>query len=188
MKITKKYMENKMNNLSTHQLVYAPHNALDRPVSAFPEDNVDYRHEVREHMIDIMNTHRGIGLAANQINLNGAVLITHVNQEVVAMFNPHIHAVGENRVLIAEGCLSDPGMFLKVQRPDSVSVSWEDEHSVRTETTLHGMDCRCLLHEFDHLQGVMFTDRVGITKLKMARKKQQRRFESATAKLVKAHN
>jgi peptide deformylase len=179
----KKYLDRMMNDLTTNQLVYAPHNALDSPVAEFPQDNVAYRRAVSDHMIDLMTVHKGMGLAANQIDLDAAVMVTHIQGEIVTMFNPRVHAVGEDKVLMSEGCLSDPGMFLKVLRPDSVSVSWEDERGDRGQAKLFGMDARCMLHEFDHLQGVMFTDRVGSTKLKMARKKQARRFHSAAARL-----
>lgn len=171
-------------DMSAHQLVYVPHQALETQVPPFPEGNVEYRRAVAQHMASIMEKHRGIGLAANQINLNAAVHVQMVQRDLVAMFNPQIHEVSEDTVLMSEGCLSDPGLYLKVKRPDMVKASWENELGERTAATLFGMDARVFLHEFDHLQGILFTDRVGDVKLKMARKKQAQRLEAAAQRIM----
>lgn len=170
--------ETKEEDFSEHNLVYVPHESLSRQVPAFPEGNAEYRHALGDHMINLMLQYRGVGLAANQINLNASVFVQKLQGEAIAMFNPEIIAVSGDKVLMTEGCLSDPGMYLKVKRPDMIEAAWEDENGNVQQTKLYGMDCRVFLHEFDHLQGVMFTDRVGSTKLKMARKKQQRTLQN----------
>lgn len=171
-------------NLSEHQLIYVPHNALETKVQPFPLDNEQYRRAVSEHMQNLMQQHRGLGLAANQINLNAAVHVQMIQKDMVTMFNPQVHDISDDKVLMSEGCLSDPGMYLKIKRPDMVKVSWEDESGHRSQATLFGMDARVFLHEFDHLQGILFTDRVGNTKLKMARKKQSQRMERAAQRIM----
>lgn len=171
-------------DMSVHQLVYVPHSALEQQVPAFPDGNIDYRKAVARHMQELMIVHDGIGLAANQINLNAAVHLQKVQSDIVAMFNPQVHEISEDKVLMTEGCLSDPGLYLKVKRPDMVLVSWEDVTGERTQATLYGMDCRVFLHEFDHLQGVLFSDRVGGVKLKMARKKQALRMHRAAERIM----
>jgi peptide deformylase len=178
-------MSNKQEyDMSAHKLIYVPHPSLEIQVPPFPEDNVAYRWAVSNHMKALMQKHRGIGLAANQINLNAAVHVQMVQTEMVAMFNPQIHEVSEDEVLMSEGCLSEPGLYLKIKRPDMIKASWEDETGVRTAATLFGMDARVFLHEFDHLQGIMFTDRVGPVKLKMARKKQAKAMEVAMQRIM----
>ena len=171
-------------DLSVHRLVFAPHAALEKAVNPFPEGMPDYRRAITQHMTDLMVTHRGIGLAANQINLNAAVHVQMVQRDIVAMFNPQIHEVSNDLVLMSEGCLSEPGLYLKISRPDMVLASWEDESGARTSATLFGMDARVFFHEFDHLQGVMFTDRVGKVKLQMARKKQNQRIDGAAQRIM----
>jgi peptide deformylase len=180
--------ETAQEDLRAHQLVFAPHTALSTAVPAFPEGNAEFRHAMAQHMKDLMVTHRGIGLAANQINLNAAVHVQMVQRDIVAMFNPQIHEVSPDMVLMSEGCLSEPGLYLKVSRPDMVLASWEDESGARTSATLFGMDARVFLHEFDHLQGVMFTDRVGKVKLQMARKKQGHRIDAAAQRIMARMN
>lgn len=173
-----------VNDMSAFQLVYYPHEALDTQVVAFPDGDMPYRNAVSAHMRDLCEHHKGLGLAANQINLNASVFVTHVQGEMVVCFNPQIHEVSDDKVLMSEGCLSEPGLYLKVKRPDMIRASWEDERGERTQATLFGMDCRVFLHEFDHLQGVMFTDRVGKTKLQMARKKQNAYMERAAQRIM----
>lgn len=165
------------NDLKVHQLIYVPHPSLEMQVPEFPSGQAQFRREIGQHMTELMHTHRGVGLAANQINFNAAVFVQKMQGEVVTLFNPQIHEVSEDKVLMTEGCLSDPGMYLKISRPDMIKVSWENAEGDREKTTLFGLDCRVFLHEYDHLQGVLFTDRVKLPKLKMARKKQEKRME-----------
>jgi peptide deformylase len=100
------------------------------------------------------------------------------------MFNPEIMEISKDSVLMSEGCLSDPGLYLKISRPDMIMASWEDELGERSQATLYGMDCRVFLHEMDHLQGIMFSDRVGATKLKMARTKQAKLMNRAAERII----
>jgi peptide deformylase len=171
-------------DMTAYQLVYAPHQMLETQVQPFIFDKPEYRQAVSYHMQNLCRNHKGLGLAANQINLNAAVFVVHVQKDLVTMFNPQIHGVSDDKVLMSEGCLSDPGMYLKVKRPDMVTASWEDETGKRSQATLFGMDCRVFLHEYDHLQGIMFTDRVGNIKLKMARKKQGAALNRAAQRIM----
>lgn len=171
-------------DLSVHKLIYAPHDALTTKVADFPADNTEYRNTIAKHMKSIMETHRGVGLAANQINLDAAVQVQMIQRDIVAMFNPQIHEVSQDKVLMSEGCLSVPGLYLKIKRPDVIRASWEDAAGDRITETLHGMDCRVFLHEYDHLQGIMFTDRIGKLKLEMARKKQSGLLSRAAERIM----
>jgi peptide deformylase len=137
-------------------------------------------------MKQLMEQYRGIGLAANQINLNAAVHVQMIQQDIVAMFNPQVMEISEDQVLMSEGCLSDPGLYLKVKRPDMVKVRWEDEAGELDEAVLFGMDARVFLHEYDHLQGILFTDRVGNVKLKAARKKQAKLMNRAADRIIES--
>lgn len=180
-------MSNEDFNTDDLQLIYAPHKSLGKKAAPALQNNISFRKAISYHMETLMQRHRGAGLAANQITLDAAVHVQMLQKEMVTMFNPQIHEISEHTVLMSEGCLSDPGMELKIKRPDMIKVSWEDVNDKRTSATLYGMDCRVFLHEFDHLQGVLFTDRVGKTKLAMARKKQEARFARAGARLIAAN-
>lgn len=171
-------------NLDLHQLVYVPHVALETPTSSFDSVEPEYRMMISQHMKKIMEQHRGIGLSANQINLDVAVLVQMIDQDAIAMFNPEILEISDYKVLMTEGCLSDPGLYLKISRPTQVKVRWEDESGELDEAVLNGLNARVFLHEYDHLQGILFTDRVGRVKLDNARKKQIKLINRATKHII----
>jgi peptide deformylase len=173
-------------DISLHKLIYAPHYALDNSVRPFPAGDPTYRRAVSDHMQALCSSHNGQGIAANQITLDAAVFVTHIQKDMVTMFNPEIMEISDDKVLMREGCLSDPGLFLKIKRPDMILASWEDETGERSQATLYGMDCRIFLHEMDHLQGIMFSDRVGVTKLKMARTKQSKLMNKAAERIIES--
>jgi peptide deformylase len=182
--MTNSTLNDQATNLAQHQLIYAPHNALDTWVPSFPAGDAPYRRMVSDHMQALCSSHKGQGIAANQITLNAAVFVTHIQKDMVTMFNPEIMEISKDSVLMSEGCLSDPGLYLKISRPDMIMASWEDELGERSQATLYGMDCRVFLHEMDHLQGIMFSDRVGATKLKMARTKQAKLMNRAAERII----
>jgi peptide deformylase len=174
-----------MIDMQKHQLIYAPHIALDTAVKEFVGDHVE-RQAVSQHMQTLCQHHKGLGLAANQIDMDAAVFVTHIQGDMVTMFNPMVLEVSDDNVLMSEGCLSDPGLYLKIKRPDMILASWEDELGSRTQAQLYGMDCRTFLHEMDHLSGVMFSDRAGATKLKMARAKQAKLMSRAADRIIQS--
>jgi peptide deformylase len=171
-------------NIPTYQLVYAPHIALDTKVQPFLSGDGEYRQAVSNHMQALCRSHNAHGMAANQIALDAAVFVTHIQQDMVTMFNPEILEISDDKVLMNEGCLSDPGLYLKIKRPDMILASWEDEMGERSQATLVDMDCRIFLHEMDHLQGIMFSDRAGVTKLKMGRTKQRKLMNRAAERII----
>lgn len=163
-----------MTDLKQHQLVYVPHPCLTTAVEPLDVDDADYVVNLKNHMIDVMEKHHGLGLAANQINLNATVFTMKSDGKDLFVINPAIHELSDETVLMTEGCLSDPGMYLKIKRPSAVRASWEEIDGSRTTHELYGLSARVFLHEYDHLCGVLFTDRVGRVKLEAARKKQKK--------------
>jgi peptide deformylase len=174
-------LENSQNteiDLSAHNLVYVPHTALETAVRPLTIDNEDYKNALSKHMFEVMNRHKGVGLAANQINLDAAVFVMKFQGHPLFAINPIIEDTSDERVLMTEGCLSDPGLYLKIKRPANIRASWETIEGERVAHDLDGLDARVFLHEFDHLQGVLFTDRVSKLKLDMGRKKQEKRLQT----------
>jgi peptide deformylase len=117
-------------------------------------------------LVETMYEEEGVGLAAVQVGRAIRVLAVDTQygesevRHPVVYVNPVIEPVGapcdDN-----EGCLSVPGVRGKVSRPESIHISWMDEHgnSHRREN-LTGLEARCLQHEMDHLEGVIFVDRL----------------------------
>jgi peptide deformylase len=166
-----------------YNLIYAPHKSLTKYVSDMTDD-VNERHCIGEELIHIMEKHNGMGLAANQIDYDGRVFSMYIEQQPVVLYNPVITWLSSEQILAQEGCLSDPGLYLKVKRSAKITAAWQDIQGQTFTRDLEGIECRVFQHEFDHLCGIMFTDRIGDVKLKMARKKQKQKMLRAVERIA----
>ena len=113
---------------------------------------------LRENMIH----YGGVGLSANQIGIGERVFIMVLNmetEETITCFNPRIIKRYDDNVWCEEGCLSFPDEIINVERPDRIVVKYEDEDRKDHKIKLSGMAARVFLHEFDHLEGIVFTER-----------------------------
>jgi len=145
------------------ELVEYPHPALLR--RARPLVRIDDAiHEIVEQMFDIMYQAGGIGLAANQVALPYRLFIVNLEArpdagEELVFINPSLSRPRGNAVQ-EEGCLSLPGVRMDVRRPERVAVeAWSLEgEPIRLD--LDGLLARVVQHEFDHLEGRLFTDRL----------------------------
>ena len=113
---------------------------------------------LKENMIH----YEGVGLSANQIGIGERVFIMMLNmetEETITCFNPRIIKRYDDNVWCEEGCLSFPDEIINVERPDRIVVKYEDEDGKDHKIKLSGMAARIFLHEFDHLEGIVFTQR-----------------------------
>ena len=107
---------------------------------------------------------KGIGLAANQVNLDMRVMLvtfnvqSKKNHKIVPMVNPEMTWISESTNVMEEGCLSLPEVFGKVRRPAKVKPRWQTPDGNWCEKKLAGWDARIFQHELDHLDGKLFTD------------------------------
>lgn len=107
---------------------------------------------------------KGIGIAANQVGELKRIMIVTFNvhttkkHKVVAMINPEIVEYGKADISYEEGCLSLPGQYGQVTRPAKVKARWQNIEGNWCEKKLDGWDARIFLHEYDHLEGVLFID------------------------------
>ena len=116
-------------------------------------------------MLVSMYAAKGIGLAAPQIGQPLQLLVIDLEIEdpkspPLILINPEITAVGGSLCTYEEGCLSIPGVYLDVVRPSVVDVSYRDEMGRPKRMKADGLMARCIQHEMDHLNGVLFVDRV----------------------------
>lgn len=127
-------------------------------------------------MLSIMFENRGIGLAANQIGLDKRVFVMGSDNipgfiKPFILFNPRILEKSEETSIYKEGCLSFPGLELAVVRPKSILAEYIDRDGKPRTVELDGLSSRCFQHEYDHLDGVCFVDKVSQLKLQLAMKK-----------------
>lgn len=142
------------------------------------------RKELKDAMFETMKKYGGIGLSANQVGLpyNMFVLGGHPQIEnglEMTCFNPMIISASEETILFKEGCLTFPFVFLSIKRPRKVTVKYEDENGDLKEASLDGMISRIWQHEYDHMQGRVFTEHVSKLKYDMAMKKANKQIELA---------
>jgi peptide deformylase len=112
----------------------------------------------------------GLGLAAPQLGLPFNFFVIRSNP-VQGFFNATIVDHSEEEVLLEEGCLSYPGLVLKIKRPRNIKVRAFNPEGVANTYTFQDMTARIIQHEIDHINGVVFTDKVSRLQLEMAIKK-----------------
>jgi peptide deformylase len=92
----------------------------------------------------------------------------------MAFFNPEVIECTNETEDLEEGCLSFPGIFVKIKRPTAIKTRWQNSKGESVEATFEGYECKCFLHELDHLEGIVFKDRVSSLKWAMSSKKSKR--------------
>ena len=119
-----------------------------------------------------MKLYGGVGLSANQCGVFERVFVIGTDYFQIACINPKVLQVSDNLDKSEEGCLSYPGLYLKIPRPLSVHAEFTDENGVLQRKWLDGITARCYLHELDHMNGIRFIEKVGSVSLSQARRKQ----------------
>ncbi|MGB3672049.1 MAG: peptide deformylase [Phormidesmis sp.] len=116
-------------------------------------------------MLQTMYSEDGIGLAAPQVGVNKQLLVVDADPEEAStpplvLINPKIISVSKELAMGQEGCLSIPGVYLDVVRPAAIEISYKDESGRPRKLKTDDLVARVIQHEMDHLNGVMFVDRV----------------------------
>jgi peptide deformylase len=118
-----------------------------------------------------INEYQALGISACQLGINMAMFAMDVDGQPRICINPSIVAATSEMYRQEEGCLSFPGLALKVNRPAEVVVRYHNMDGNEVTEHLSGLTARVWLHEYDHTIGVCFTDRVGKLSLNMAKKR-----------------
>jgi peptide deformylase len=124
-----------------------------------------------DDMVFTMNKYNGLGLAAPQIGLNSRIIVLNIDNQIYKMINPVVKTQSEDKTFEDEGCLSIPGLFKKIRRPNSVEVFYIDENGTEKVTLFHGIGARAVLHEIEHLDGKLFLDNLSNLERQLAFKK-----------------
>ena len=123
--------------------------------------NLD-RHFLAKTLIQNMLHYDGVGLSANQIGIDErafAMIRDLEYNDIIVCFNPRVIKRYDDEVWCEEGCLSFPDEIINIQRPNRIVVKYEDEDKKDHKIKLDGFAARVFQHEFDHLNGIDFTQR-----------------------------
>ena len=137
------------------------------------------REKIVKDLTDSMEHYQGIGLSANQIGIMERVFIMYEDintRKILACFNPRIIEMSKEQVSIDEGCLSYPGIWLKIKRPYAIKVEFENEKGEKLEREFIDLPSRIFQHEYDHMEGTDFTRLASPLKLERAIKKLKKKI------------
>ena len=132
--------------------------------------------QLMDDMLDTMYTAPGIGLAAIQVGVPKKVIVLDIDQKEgqkkpMFFINPEIINKSDNTSVYEEGCLSVPGQFAEINRPEKCHIKYLDYFGEPKELKAEGMLATCIQHEMDHLEGILFIDYLSKLKKSMIIKK-----------------
>ena len=154
--------------MAKRSILIAPDPALKQ--TAEPVSQVDDAvRQLMDDMLDNMYEANGIGLAAPQVGVLQQVIVVDVSPEnergkAIMMANPNIVWRSDDTVSAEEGCLSLPDHYADVVRPSQIKVSYIDRDNQSQTLEADGLLARCIQHECDHLQGILFVDHISSLK------------------------
>lgn len=156
------------------EIVKFPNPILRMPTRQFNFVNPEVDpHELVQEMLKVMNDNKGIGLSANQIGYNLRVFVMRGLEQNYACFNPKIVSFGEGTNVLEEGCLSFPGLNVKIKRFNSLRLRFQTASGGVDTLNVSGLTARVVQHEIDHLDGYEFYNRANKFHRDKAFKKQK---------------
>lgn len=151
------------------EVVHYPHPALTKkckPVTVFDDE----LRVLVEQMYLTMNIGNGIGLAANQVNVDKYFFVMEISNVRYCFINPVIlNKTGST--IYKEGCLSFPGISQNIERFERISLKWQDVYGQSHEQEFNGLAAICIQHEIEHIEGKIFLDNLSSLKKQIALKK-----------------
>ena len=136
---------------------------------SFENPEIDSK-EFAQELIEEMWKNSGLGISANQLGYKYRVFAMRgeTKESSQICFNPVIKTFSENMNTMEEGCLSLPDVYAKVVRPAEVAISYFNKEGKEEGQLATGLTARVFQHELDHLDGILFTDRIGELSRKLA--------------------
>ena len=170
-----------------YNLVDANHEVLTTPAEPFNfKDPQMDPYELANDIASHMKHFNGVGIAAPQLGLPYRVFAMN-GDPLFVCFNPVITGTSNDEVMMDEGCLSYPGLYLKVKRPSTIRVRFFDYNGDRHIKKFGGMTARVFQHEFEHMEGLSFTDKVSDFALRRAVEKQNKLLNKVRKQLRDAN-
>ena len=155
-----------------YELVEEATKVLREPTSHFDFENPpECPKEIEKNLSQAMERFGGIGLSANQLGLDYRVFVMKTaDSGIKAFFNPEVTKLSQETEMMKEGCLSFPDIYLMIKRPKAIEFEYSDSEGERHTLQLEGIGSRCVQHELDHLNGIIFLQRASRFKIERALK------------------
>jgi len=169
--------------MALKQILNEPNKIL-RQKSAVVEKVDGELQKLMDDMLETMYAAPGIGLAAIQVGVPKRVIVMDLSRQEepknpMFFINPEISNKSENNSIYEEGCLSVPGQFAEINRPNSCLVKYLDYYGQPKEINATGLLATCIQHEVDHLEGILFIDYLSKLKKSMIVKKLSKQKKQA---------
>jgi len=123
-----------------------------------------------EDMAKTMYSAKGVGLAANQVGIDKQLIVVDVGNGLFKLVNPKV-VKAQCKKMGEEGCLSFPGITVKIKRPEEIVVEALNQDGIKVKIEVEGLLARAIQHEIDHLMGVVIIDRIGVLQKTLLAKK-----------------
>ena len=152
-----------------YQLVKEAAKVLRTPPLEFDFENPTHDpKEVEKDLSEAMKKFGGLGLSANQVGVDVRMFVMRTQDGIQGFFNPELTRISQETDLLKEGCLSFPDIYLMIKRSKVVEMKYFDATGEEHVITLEGLGARCVQHEIDHLNGIVFLQRASRMKLERA--------------------
>ena len=161
--------------MALREILTEPNKILRQKSSIVEKVDKDIQ-KLMNDMLETMYAAPGIGLAAIQVGVAKRIIVLDIApkdspRNPMYFINPEIVQRSENHVTYEEGCLSVPGQFAEIDRPEKCHIKYLDYQGEKKEIKAEGMLATCIQHEMDHLEGILFIDYLSRLKKSMIIKK-----------------
>ncbi|MBT7371593.1 MAG: peptide deformylase [Gammaproteobacteria bacterium] len=159
--------------MTVRPVIRMGHPNLRVPAQPYPPDQIESNDfaTLIEDMRETLHAYGGIGLAAPQIDVGYRIAVIEIEETQTrygeiehtpfdVYINPRITPISDETAGYWEGCLSVPGMMGYVERPQHIRIDYTDRHSKTSSKEAHGFLATVFQHEFDHLDGILYVDRI----------------------------
>ena len=154
------------------QLVPEDSDILHRTTIDIDIDNPQINlQELEEELFECMEHYNGVGLAANQIGYSYSAFAMLHEDTPMMVINPQIDNESDDVIMVEEGCLSYPGLYVKIKRPSSIATRYYDKDGQLLIGAFSELSARVFQHECDHIKGYVFHDLASQFHMKEARRK-----------------
>lgn len=136
------------------------------------------REKLSSQLLALCTQLNGVGLSANQVGIDNRVFCVKMSGYEETFFNPKIVSYSDETTMFKEGCISQPGIFITLRRPESIVIEYIDSKGEQKSTMFSGITSRIIQHEYDHMEGKNFLDKASTLKKALALKQAKKKHSS----------